>query len=88
MFHPDTLAALAKERRNAMLAEAAGARLASETRRYHRVPGSPEVRRAGPVAAQLRDVFARLVVRAGGLPSASGPYRPVTAAARERGGKA
>ena len=88
MLHPDIVAALAKERRNAMLAEAAGARLASETRRYHRVPGSPEVRRAGPVAAQLRDVFARLVVRAGGLPSASGPYGPVTAAAREKGSKA
>ena len=88
MFHPETLAALAKERRNTMLAEAAAARLAGETRRHRRVPGSPEVRRVGPVAGQLRDVFARLVLRAGGLPSASGPYGPVTAAAREKGSKA
>jgi hypothetical protein len=56
MFHPDILAALAKERRNAMLAEAAAARLsgrARETRRYRRVPISPEVRPVVPAAVQL-----------------------------------
>jgi hypothetical protein len=56
MFHPDILAALAKERRNAMLAEAAAARLsgqARETRRHRRVPISPEVRRVVPAAGQL-----------------------------------
>jgi hypothetical protein len=50
MFHSGIQAALAKERRNTMLAEAAAARLARsarETRRHRRVPGSPEVRRAG-----------------------------------------
>jgi hypothetical protein len=66
MFHPDILAALAKERRNAMLAEAAAARLseqARETRRHRRVPVSPEVRRVVPVAGQLGHVCARLVRR-------------------------
>jgi hypothetical protein len=55
MFHPDILAALAKERRNAMLAEAAAARLsgrARETRRHRRVRISPEVRWVVPVAAR------------------------------------
>ena len=66
MFHPDILAALARERRNTMLAEAAAARLARrarETRRHRRVPGSPEVRRAVPAAARLHDVCARLFRR-------------------------
>jgi hypothetical protein len=66
MFHPDILAALAKERRNAMLAEAAAARLrerARETRRHRPVPISPEVRRAVPAAGQLGHVCARLVRR-------------------------
>jgi hypothetical protein len=55
MFHPDILAALAKERRNAMLAEAAAARLsgrARQTRRRRRVLIMPEVRRVVPVAGQ------------------------------------
>jgi hypothetical protein len=69
MFHPDVLAALAEERRNTMLAEAAAAQLARqasqarETRQHRRVPGSPEVRRIVPVAGQLRNVCARLVRR-------------------------
>jgi hypothetical protein len=45
MFHPDILAALAKDRHNTMLAEAAAAGLARQvrqTRRERRVPGSPE----------------------------------------------
>ena len=66
MFHPDIMAALAKERRNAMLAEAAAARLsrrATETRRHRRVPMSPGVRRVVPVAGQLGHVCARLVSR-------------------------
>jgi hypothetical protein len=66
MFHPDILAALAKERRNTMLAEAAAARLARparETRRHRRVPGSPEVRRAAGAAGLLGDVYASLVRR-------------------------
>ena len=69
MFHPDILAALAKERRVAMLAEAAAARLATqtrETRRRRRVPGSSGVRWVVPVAGQLRDVCARLVRRRSG----------------------
>jgi RimJ/RimL family protein N-acetyltransferase len=48
MFHSDIQAALAKERRNTMLAEAAAARLARQarqTRRHRRVPGSLEVLR-------------------------------------------
>jgi hypothetical protein len=55
MFHPDILAALAKERRNAMLAEAAAARLsgrARQTRRRRRVLILPEVRRVVPVTGQ------------------------------------
>ena len=55
MFHPDILAALAKERRNVMLAEAAAARLsgrARQTRRRRRVLILPEVRRVVPVAGQ------------------------------------
>ena len=55
MFHPDILAALAKERRNTMLAEAAAARLARqarETRRHRAVPRSPDLRRVVPVAGQ------------------------------------
>ena len=79
MFHPDILAALAKERRNAMLAEAAAARLseqARETRRHRRVrPNALQyVTRIGPWLA--------------GLPSESGPHRPATVAAREKGSKA
>ena len=65
MLHPDILAALAKERRVAMLAEAAAARLATQTRerrRHRRVPGSSGVWRV-QVAGQLRDVCARLVRR-------------------------
>jgi hypothetical protein len=105
MFHPDIMAALAKERRNAMLAEAAAARLSErgrETRRHRRVPISPEVRRVVPVAGQLGHVCARTVRRwpgtleyvtrigpwLAGLPSASGPHRPATVAAREKGSKA
>jgi hypothetical protein len=68
MFHSDIQAALAKERRNTMLAEAAAARLARsarETRRHRRVPGSPEVRPA--VAAGLpRNVCASLARRGSG----------------------
>jgi hypothetical protein len=55
MFHPDILAALAKERRNAMLAEAAAARLsgrARRTQRRRRVLILPEVRRVVPVTGQ------------------------------------
>jgi hypothetical protein len=55
MFHPDILAALANERRNAMLAEAAAARLsgrARQTRRRRRVLILPGVRRVVPVAGQ------------------------------------
>ena len=55
MFHPDILAALAKERRNAMLAEAAAARLSGrvrQTRRRRWVLILPEVRRVVPVAGQ------------------------------------
>ncbi len=66
MFHPDIQAALAKERHNTMLAEAAAARLATparETRRHRRVPGSPEVRRAAAAAGLLRNVCASLVRR-------------------------
>lgn len=66
MFHPDIHAALAKERHNTMLAEAAAARLARqgrETRRHRRVPGSPEVRRAASAAGLLRNVYAGLVRR-------------------------
>jgi hypothetical protein len=54
MFHLDTQAALAKERRDTMLAEAAAARLARharqarERRRHRRVSPSPEVRRVVP----------------------------------------
>jgi hypothetical protein len=96
MIHPDILAALAQERRNTMLAEAAAARLASrarETRRHRRIPGSPGVRRVGPVAGQLRDVpltaaVTRIARRLAGLPSASEPYRPSTGAAREKGSSA
>lgn len=111
MFHPEILAALAQDRHNTMLAEAAaarGARLARrarETRRHRRVAGTPEVRRVAPVAAQLRDVCARAVRRGSnpvlltealtrtglwlaGLASASGPHKPATVAAREKGSKA
>jgi hypothetical protein len=66
MFHPDILAALAKERRNAMVAEAAAARLSEQargTRRHRRGPISPEVRRVVPVAGQLGHVCARIVRR-------------------------
>jgi hypothetical protein len=72
MFHPDIQAALAKERHNTMMAEAAATRLArqarqarqaGEIRRRRRAPGSPEVRRVGPVAGLLRNVCARLVRR-------------------------
>jgi RimJ/RimL family protein N-acetyltransferase len=45
MVHPDIQAALAKERRNTMLAEAAAARLARQARRHRRVLGSPEAPR-------------------------------------------
>jgi hypothetical protein len=45
MFHPDIQAALATERRNTMLAEAAATRLARQARRHRRVPGSPEALR-------------------------------------------
>ena len=48
MFHPDIQAALSKERRDTMLAEAAAARLARqarETRRHRRVSRSPETQR-------------------------------------------
>jgi hypothetical protein len=66
MFHPDIQAALAKERHNTMLAEAAAARLVRqgrETRRHRRVPGSPEVRQAAAAAGLLRNVCASLVRR-------------------------
>ena len=66
MFHPDIQAALAKERRNTMLAEAAAAALARqarETRRHRRVPRSAEVRRGVPAAGLLRAACARLVRR-------------------------
>ena len=55
MFHPDIQAALAKERCNTLLAEAAAARLsgrARQTRRRRRVLILPEVRRVVPVAGQ------------------------------------
>ena len=74
MFHPDIQAALAKERRDTMLAEAAAARLARqarETRRHRRVPRSPEMTTQRP--------------RLAGLPGASNPYGPAMAAAREEG---
>jgi hypothetical protein len=51
MFHPHVQAALAKERRNTMLAEAAAARLARqarqarERRRHRLVSRSPETQR-------------------------------------------
>ena len=64
MFHPDIQAALAKERCNTLLAEAAAARLArqaTEARRHRRVPSSPEVRREVPLARLLRNACARLV---------------------------
>jgi hypothetical protein len=61
MFHPDIQAALAKERRNTMLAEAAAARLARERRRHRRGPRSPWVGRAVPVAGLVRNARARLV---------------------------
>jgi hypothetical protein len=54
MFHPDIQAALAKDRRNTMLAEAAAARLAGqarearERRRHRRVPRSLETQRVVP----------------------------------------
>jgi hypothetical protein len=66
MFHPDIQAALAKERHNTMLAEAAAARLARlarETRRHRRVPGSPEVGRAAAAAGLPRNVCASFVRR-------------------------
>ena len=56
MFHPDILAALANERRNAMLAEAAAARLSGRARQTPTAPPGtytlPEVRRVVPVAGQ------------------------------------
>ena len=95
MFHPDVLAALANERRNTMLAEAAAARLARparETRRHRRVAGPPEVRRVVPAAGQLRAVpLTAAVTRIGpwlaGLLSTAGPQGPAVVAARERGSK-
>ena len=66
MFYPDIQAALAKERHNTMLAEAADARLARqarETRRHRRVPGSPAGRRAAAAAGLLRNVCTGLVRR-------------------------
>jgi hypothetical protein len=68
MSHPDIQAALAKERRDTMLAQAAAARLARqvrETRRHRRasVPGSPEVRRPVTAAGRLRNVCASLARR-------------------------
>jgi hypothetical protein len=83
MFHPDILAALAKERRNAMLAEAAAARLtgrARETRRHHRVLVR---RQPNPL-----EYFTRIGPWLAALPSASGPHGPATVAAREKGSKA
>jgi hypothetical protein len=47
MFYPGIRAAVAKERHNTMLAEAAAARLARQarqTRRHRRITGSPEAR--------------------------------------------
>jgi hypothetical protein len=96
MFHPDILAALAKERRSTMLAEAAAARQARqarETRRHRRVPGSPGVRRVVPAAGKLRDVpLIESVTRIGqwlaGLPGTSGLHRPATVAAHEKGSEA
>ncbi len=58
MFYSDIQAALANERRNTMLTEAAAARLARSartTRRHRRVPGSPEIRQAAPAGLQVRD---------------------------------
>jgi hypothetical protein len=103
MVHPDTLAELAKERRNTMLAEAAAARLARETRRQrghvqrpYRKPWSASPRRLQPSIARrsasgpvpLTEAVMRIVPWLAGLPSASGPHRPATVAAREKGSKA
>jgi ribosomal protein S18 acetylase RimI-like enzyme len=68
MFHPDIQAALAKERHNTMLAEAAAARLATqarETRRHRRVSGSPQARRV-----VLRD-GSQVLIRHPGDPQAA-----------------
>ena len=80
MFHPDVLAALAIERRNTMLAEAANTRLARrarETRRHRRVMPVP-----------LTEAVTRIAPWLAGLTSASGPHRPATVAAREKGSEA
>ena len=92
MLHPDIVAALAKERRNAMLAEAASARMAGETPRHRRATGSPEDRRSGGEIRQRGPVpLTKAVKRIGrwlaGLPSVSRPYGPATVAASEKGGK-
>jgi hypothetical protein len=83
MFHPDILAALAKERCNAMLAEAAAARLSGRPR---------ETRRHRRVLVRLRPNTLEYVTRIGpwlaGLPSASGPHAPATVAARGKGSRA
>jgi hypothetical protein len=53
MFHPDIQAALAKERRNTMLAEASAARLARQARERRwrrRVSRSPEAQQGVLVA--------------------------------------
>jgi Acetyltransferase (GNAT) family len=68
MIHPDIQAALAKERHNTMLAEAAAARLARQarqTRRERRVPGSPEARWMRGQRRRLgTELLAQLSVRA------------------------
>jgi pimeloyl-ACP methyl ester carboxylesterase len=85
MFYPDIQAALAKERHTTMLAEAAAARLARqdrETRRHHRIPGPPEVRRAAAASARkgkksmnldrrIREAETRLFARSGLKPQES-----------------
>jgi hypothetical protein len=66
MFHPDVQAALAKERRDTLLAKAADARLARqarERRRRRRVSPPREVRWAAPAAGLLRNLRACLVRR-------------------------
>jgi hypothetical protein len=89
MFHPDIQAALAKERRDTMLAEAAAARLARQARRARRVPGSPEVRRIVTAAGLLRNACASLGRHGSSTleyKTARAPVVPITA--REKGSRA
>jgi len=93
MFYPGIRAAVAKERHNTMLAEAAAARLARQarqTRRHRRITGSPEARRvvlrdgSQVLIRQVQDAGAPLLAEGFGRLSAESRWMRFMTAKKEK----